>query len=116
MDAFSSAWTARPKLTAVPLRTATAVLTALSTSRCDSNKRILAPLNIRSILLFGAVSGAQNAEIKTRSTSYTGISFRPGDRELWGEHHRANRIVGPSATLWYRVFGRRHQAYVGRTA
>src|ERR1700726_3414777 len=39
----------------------------------DSNKRILAVLNIRSILLFDALSGAQTAEIKTRTTSYTGI-------------------------------------------
>src|SRR5437764_3052804 len=49
----------------------------------DSNKRLLAVLNLRSIQLFDAVSGALTAEIKTRTTSYTGIAFRPGDRELW---------------------------------
>ncbi len=49
----------------------------------DSGKRVLAILNWRSVLLMDGSSGAQLAEIKTRSTSYTGLAFRPGDRELW---------------------------------
>ena len=56
----------------------------------DSNKRLLAILNTRSILLYDAVSGAQMADIKTRSTSYTGIAFRPGDRELWASETSRN--------------------------
>lgn len=62
----------------------------------DSNKRILAVLNLRSIQLFDAVSGALTAEIKTRSTSYTGIAFRPGDRELWASETSRN---GPDSIL-----------------
>ncbi len=49
----------------------------------DSQKHLLAVLNTRSVMLFDALSGALAADIKTRSTSYTGIAFRPGDRELW---------------------------------
>src|ERR1051326_8257057 len=62
----------------------------------DSNKRLLAVLNLRSIQLFDAVSGALTAEIKTRSTSYTGIAFRPGDRELWASETSRN---GPDSIL-----------------
>jgi 6-phosphogluconolactonase (cycloisomerase 2 family) len=56
----------------------------------DSNKRLLAVLNARGIQLFDAVSGAQMAQIVTRSTSYTGIAFRPGDRELWASETSRN--------------------------
>ncbi len=49
----------------------------------DSKKRMIAVLNTRSVMLFDATSGAQLADIKTKATSYTGIAFRPGDRELW---------------------------------
>lgn len=62
----------------------------------DSTKRLLAVLNSRNILLFDAVSGAQTAEIKTRSTSYTGIAFRPGDRELWASETSRN---GPDSIV-----------------
>ena len=49
----------------------------------DSAKRVLAVLNTRSIVLFDGSNGTQLAEIKARATSYTGIAFRPGGRELW---------------------------------
>lgn len=56
----------------------------------DSNKRLLAVLDTRSILLFDALSGARMADIPTRSTSYTGIAFRPGDREIWASETSRN--------------------------
>ncbi|MGO9263096.1 MAG: alkaline phosphatase family protein [Bryobacteraceae bacterium] len=49
----------------------------------DSAKRILAVLNTRSVLLLDGATGARLAEIPARSTSYIGIAFRPGNRELW---------------------------------
>ena len=49
----------------------------------DSHKRQLAVLNSHSVLLLDGASGAQTAEVRSRATSYTGIAFRPGDRELW---------------------------------
>src|SRR6266404_9021066 len=49
----------------------------------DSRKHLLAVLNSRSVLLMDGTSGARMAEVKSRSTSYAGIAFRPGDRELW---------------------------------
>ena len=62
----------------------------------DSTKHVLAVLDTRSILLFDPVSGAQLADIKTRSTSYTGIAFRPGDRELWASETSRN---GPDSIV-----------------
>ncbi len=49
----------------------------------DPEHRILAVLNSRNLLLLDAVSGARLGEVKSRSTSYAGIAFRPGTRELW---------------------------------
>ncbi|HTM50674.1 MAG TPA: alkaline phosphatase family protein [Bryobacteraceae bacterium] len=62
----------------------------------DSKKRILAVLNTRSVLLMDGATGAQIAEIKSRSTSYAGIAFRPGDRELWASEATRN---GPDGIL-----------------
>jgi YVTN family beta-propeller protein len=62
----------------------------------NSDKRLIAILNTRSILLFDSLSGAQLADIKTRSTSYTGIAFRPGDRELWASETSRN---GPDSIV-----------------
>jgi len=42
----------------------------------------LAILNMASVNLMDEASGAME-EVKTHSTSYCGIAFRPGDRELW---------------------------------
>ena len=62
----------------------------------DSGKRILAVLNTRSVVLFDGSTGAKLAEIKARATSYTGIAFRPGDRELWASEATRN---GPDSIL-----------------
>ncbi len=49
----------------------------------DSGKRVLAVLNWRSVLFLDGSTGTRISEIHSRSTSYAGIAFRPGDRELW---------------------------------
>lgn len=49
----------------------------------SSGQRILAVLNWRSVLLLDGSTGTRIAEVPTRNTSYTGIAFRPGDREIW---------------------------------
>src|SRR2546421_11715188 len=49
----------------------------------DSQKRVLAILNSHSVLFMDGSTGTQLGEAKSRSTSYTGLAFRPGDRELW---------------------------------
>lgn len=49
----------------------------------DSRKHLLAILNMRSVLLMDAATGTQLAEVKSKATSYVGIAFRPGDREVW---------------------------------
>ena len=62
----------------------------------DSKKRILAVLNSRSVPLFDGSSGVRIAEIQCRSTSYAGLAFRPGDRELWASETTLN---GPDSIL-----------------
>ena len=62
----------------------------------DSRKHLLAVLNWRSVLLLDGASGAQIADIKSRATSYIGIAFRPGDRELWASETSRN---GPDSLL-----------------
>jgi len=62
----------------------------------DSGKRVLAVLNTRSIMLFDGSNGTQLTEIKARSTSYTGLAFRPGDREVWGSEATRN---GPDSIV-----------------
>jgi YVTN family beta-propeller protein len=61
----------------------------------DGHKRLLAILNWRSIVLLDA-AGNKVADIPTRATSYTGIAFRPGDRELWASETTRN---GPDSIL-----------------
>ncbi len=62
----------------------------------DSRKHLLAVLNSRGVNLLDAVSGAELVQIPSRSTSYTGIGFRPGDRELWASETSRN---GPDSLL-----------------
>jgi YVTN family beta-propeller protein len=62
----------------------------------DSRKHLLAVLNSHNVLLLDGASGAQMAAIKSRGTSYTGIAFRPGDRELWASEAAEN---GPDSLL-----------------
>ena len=66
----------------------------------DSRKHLLGVLNSKSVLLMDGTSGARLAEVKGRSTSYTGIVFRPGDRELWASETREN---GPDSLLIVRL-------------
>src|SRR5579872_4735202 len=49
----------------------------------DAQKRILAVLNWRSVLLLDGTTGMRLGEVASRATSYAGIAFRPGNRELW---------------------------------
>ena len=55
----------------------------------DSQHRLLAVLNTRSLLLLDGSTGTRIAEVPARSTSYAGIAFRPGDRELWASETSA---------------------------
>jgi YVTN family beta-propeller protein len=62
----------------------------------DSQHRLLAVLNTRSLLLLDGSTGTKIAEVPARSTSYAGIAFRPGDRELWASETSRN---GPDSIL-----------------
>jgi YVTN family beta-propeller protein len=66
----------------------------------DSAKRILAVLNWKSVLLLDGVTGMPLAEIPSRATSYAGVAFRPGDREVWASEASAR---GPDSILIVRV-------------
>jgi YVTN family beta-propeller protein len=55
----------------------------------DSGKHLLAVLNTRSIEILDASTGTPLGSVKARATSYAGLAFRPGTRELWtGETSR----------------------------
>ena len=62
----------------------------------DSQRRFLAVLNTRGIVLLDGSTGIKLADIETRSTSYTGIAFRPGDLQLWASETSRN---GPDSIL-----------------
>ncbi len=62
----------------------------------DSQKRLLAVLNRNSVHLMDGSTGAELAKVGTRSTSYAGIVFRPGDREIWASEASRN---GPDAIM-----------------
>src|SRR5579863_478158 len=66
----------------------------------DSRKHLLGILDSHSVLLLDGTSGARMAEIKSRCTSYTGIAFRPGDRELWASEATGH---GPDSLLIVRL-------------
>src|SRR5260370_4940065 len=66
----------------------------------DSQRRILAVLNTRSILLLDGSTGTKVAEIAARTTSYAGIAYRPGDRELWASETSRN---GPDSILIAKI-------------
>src|ERR1035437_2265176 len=66
----------------------------------DSQRRILAVLNTKSILLLDGSTGTKVAEIAARSTSYAGIAFRPGDRELWASETSRK---GPDSILIAKI-------------
>ncbi len=56
----------------------------------DSGKRLLAILNTRSVLLLDGSTGTRVAEIAAKTTSYAGIAFRPGNREIWASEASRN--------------------------
>src|SRR5215471_21289119 len=62
----------------------------------DSARRFLAVLNSRGVILLDGSTGARLADIEARSTSYTGIAFRPGDRQLWASE---TTRTGPDSIL-----------------
>src|SRR6266496_3540003 len=62
----------------------------------DSQKRVLAVLNWRGVWLMDGSTGMKIAEIASRSTSYTGIAYRPGDREIWASETTRN---GPDGLM-----------------
>jgi YVTN family beta-propeller protein len=69
----------------------------------DSGKRMLAVLNTNTVQFFDGSTGTKVAEVPTaadaivkRATSYAGIAFRPGNRELWASETTAN---GPDSIL-----------------
>ena len=62
----------------------------------DSRKHLLAILNWRGVSLVDAATGAEIGEIRSRATSYLGVAFRPGDREVWASETSSN---GPDSVL-----------------
>src|SRR3954470_13081735 len=62
----------------------------------DSQQRILAVLNTREILLLDGSTGTKVAAVAAKTTSYTGIAFRPGNRELWASE---TTRTGPDSIL-----------------
>jgi YVTN family beta-propeller protein len=56
----------------------------------DSQHRLLAVLNTRALLLLDPNTGVTLGQVTARSTSYAGIAFRPGDRELWASETSRN--------------------------
>src|SRR3954453_7785175 len=62
----------------------------------DSQKRILAVLNWRDVQILDGSTGAKLATVASKSPSYTGIAFRPGNRELWASETTRN---GPDSLI-----------------
>ena len=62
----------------------------------DSRKRLVAILNMTSILLMDAATGTRVGEVLSDPTSYAGVAFRPGDRQLWASE---TSLRGPDAIL-----------------
>src|SRR5262249_36835252 len=62
----------------------------------DSQKRLLAVLNSRAVELLDGSTGVSFGEVKMRSSSYTGVAFLPGDREIWASETTRN---GPDAIV-----------------
>jgi YVTN family beta-propeller protein len=60
------------------------------------DKRLLAVLNMRSVHVLDGSTGAELSRIPSRSTSYTGLAFRPGTGELWASEATRN---GPDSIL-----------------
>jgi YVTN family beta-propeller protein len=59
-------------------------------SALDPSHRMLAVLNTRGIDVFDASSSAPLGTVRTKSSSYTGIAFRPGSPEIWSSETARN--------------------------
>jgi YVTN family beta-propeller protein len=66
----------------------------------DSRGRLLAVLNNFNLKLIDAPSGAELATVRTKSTSWSGIAFRPGDREVWASEALRN---GPDSLFIWKL-------------
>ncbi len=62
----------------------------------DAEKKTLAVLNWRGVQFYDATTGELLGEAKSRSTSYSGVAFRPGTREVWASEATRN---GPDSLL-----------------
>ncbi|HEY2931875.1 MAG TPA: alkaline phosphatase family protein [Acidobacteriota bacterium] len=62
----------------------------------NASKNRIAILNSRGVLILDAETGARLGEIKSASTSYAGIAFRPNSDELWASEATRN---GPDGIL-----------------
>ena len=62
----------------------------------DATRQRLAVLNTRNVLLLEAATGKQTGKIETKTTSYTGIAFRPESHKLWASEATRN---GPDFIL-----------------
>jgi len=62
----------------------------------DPTGRQLAVLNSRGVHLLDATTGEETGRIPSRSTSYTGLAYRPGGREIWASEATRN---GPDSIL-----------------
>ena len=84
----------------------------------DPTKSFLAVLNSRGIDIFGAQASAPLGTVQTKSSSYTGIAFRPGASEIWsGETSRNGPdfvLVTPVSPLG--VPGKGHEIALGSHA
>lgn len=56
----------------------------------DDSGRWMALLSHNSVMLRDAATGAPRAEIRTKTTSYTGLAFRPGSTEVWASEATRN--------------------------
>lgn len=62
----------------------------------DAAKQQLALLNTRNVILLDAATFKETGRIETKTTSYSGIAFRPGTQELWASEATRN---GPDYLL-----------------
>ncbi|MDZ4800736.1 MAG: bifunctional YncE family protein/alkaline phosphatase family protein [Bryobacteraceae bacterium] len=62
----------------------------------DAAGKYLAVLSQSSVMLRDGATGAPRAEIRTKTTSYTGLAFRPGADEVWASEATRN---GPDSVV-----------------
>ncbi len=62
----------------------------------DADRKTLAVLNSKGVLFYDGTASTLQGEVKSRSTSYAGLAFRPGTREVWASEATRN---GPDGLL-----------------